>query len=135
MSKRNDHVALDGLQRVASLLPAVFAVGYAHGPAASHTAWAAFPAFLVSMQLVPAAADAVSFLLMWELMALTSTVLVLTEHRGREEVRSAALWYAAMTHLSFVLLLLGFTVLATTSASGALLPETPQELVAMLEVD
>ena len=25
MSKRNDHVALDGLQRVASLLPAVFA--------------------------------------------------------------------------------------------------------------
>lgn len=28
----------------------------------------------------------------------------------------------------------GFTVLATTSASGALLPETPRALVAMLEV-
>lgn len=91
---------------------AVFAIGYAHGPAASRTSWVALPAFLVSMQLVPAAADAVSFLLMWELMALASTVLVLTEHRDREEVRSAALWYAAMTHLSFGLLLLGFTVLA-----------------------
>jgi len=90
----------------------VFAIGYAHGPAASRTAWAALPTFLVSMQLVPAASDAVSFLLMWELMALASTVLVLIEHRDREEVRAAGLWYAAMTHLSFVLLLLGFAVLA-----------------------
>ncbi len=96
-------------------LAAVFGIGYAHGVAASRTAWAAFPVFLVSMQLVPAAGDAVSFLLAWELMALASTALVLTEHRQRDEVRSAALWYAAMTHLSFVLILLGFAVLAAES--------------------
>ena len=91
---------------------AVFAIGYATGAAASRTSWVALPVFLGSLQLVPAAGDLVSFLLMWELMALASTVLVLTEHAERAEVRTAALWYAAMTHLSFVLILLGFAVLA-----------------------
>jgi formate hydrogenlyase subunit 3/multisubunit Na+/H+ antiporter MnhD subunit len=93
-------------------LAAVYAIGYAEGPAASRTAWAALPVFLGGMQLVPAADDAISFLLMWELMAVASTVLVLTEQASRAEVRSAAVWYAVMTHLSFVLLLLGFGVLA-----------------------
>jgi formate hydrogenlyase subunit 3/multisubunit Na+/H+ antiporter MnhD subunit len=91
---------------------AVFAIGYASGPAASRTSWAALPVFLGAMQLVPAAGDLVSFLLMWELMALASTALVLTDQAERAEVRTAALWYAAMTHLSFVLILLGFTLLA-----------------------
>ena len=90
---------------------AVYAIGYAEGPAASRAAWASLPVFLAAMQLVPAAADAVSFLLLWELMALASTSLVLTDHRDRAEVRQAALWYAALTQLSFVLLLLGFAVL------------------------
>jgi formate hydrogenlyase subunit 3/multisubunit Na+/H+ antiporter MnhD subunit len=91
---------------------AVFAIGYVHGPAASRTSWAALSVFLGAMQLVPAAGDLVSFLLMWELMALASTALVLTDQGERAEVRESALWYAAMTHLSFVLILLGFTVLA-----------------------
>jgi hydrogenase-4 component B len=91
---------------------AVFAIGYVHGSSASRTAWSALAVFLLAMQLVPAAADAVSFLLMWELMALASTVLVLTEYAARVEVRSAALWYAAMTQLSFLLILAGFAVLA-----------------------
>jgi len=91
---------------------AVFAIGYAEGPASSRTAWVALPVFLAAMQLVPAAADAVSFLLMWELMALASTALVLTEHVGRPEVRQAALWYAGLTQLSFALVLIGFAVLA-----------------------
>ncbi len=91
---------------------AVYAIGYADGPASSRTAWASLPVFLGAMQLVPATGDAVSFLLMWELMALASTVLVLTDHAARSEVRQAALWYAGLTQLSFVLLLLGFAVLA-----------------------
>jgi formate hydrogenlyase subunit 3/multisubunit Na+/H+ antiporter MnhD subunit len=90
---------------------AVYAIGYAEGPVASRAAWASLPVFLAAMQLVPAAADAVSFLLLWELMALASTSLVLTDHRDRAEVRQAALWYVALTQLSFVLLLLGFAVL------------------------
>ena len=91
---------------------AVFAIGYVHGPSASATSWAALATFLLALQMVPAAADAVSFLLAWELMAIASTVLVLTEHRERAEVRSASLWYAVMTHVSFLLILLGFAVLA-----------------------
>ena len=93
-------------------LAAWYGIGYAHGPAASRTGWAAFAVFAAGMQLVPAASDVVSFLLAWELMALGSTVLLLAEHAQRPEVRSAALWYAVMTHLSFVLLLGGFAVLA-----------------------
>jgi len=91
---------------------AVFAIGYARGASASRTSWAALPVFLGAMQLVPAAGDLVSFLLLWELMALASTALVLTDQADRVEVRTAALWYAAMTHLSFVLILLGFALLA-----------------------
>lgn len=90
----------------------VYAIGYVDGPAASRTSGASLPVFLAAMQLVPAAGDAVSFLLMWELMALASTVLVLTDHARRTEVRQAGLWYAGLTQLSFVLLLLGFAVLA-----------------------
>jgi formate hydrogenlyase subunit 3/multisubunit Na+/H+ antiporter MnhD subunit len=93
------------------MVAAMFAIGYAHGPSGSRTSWAALPVFLGAMQLVPAAGDAVSFLLAWEMMAVASTVLVLTEHAVRADVRPAALWYAAMTHLSFALLLLGFGVL------------------------
>jgi hydrogenase-4 component B len=100
------------------MVAATFAIGYARGPSASRTSWAALPVFLGAMQLVPAAGDVVTFLLAWEVMAVASTVLVLTEHAVRTEVRSAALWYAAMTQLSFVLLLLGFAVLAT--AGGGL---------------
>lgn len=94
---------------------ALFAIGYAAGPVASRTGWSAFAVFLLGMQLVPAAGDVVSFLLAWELMAVGSAILVLTEHRKHREVRSAALWYTVMTHLSFLLLLAGFAVLAAAS--------------------
>jgi hydrogenase-4 component B len=97
------------------LVVAVYAIGYAAGPTATRTSWAALPVFLAAMQLLPAAGDAVSFLLAWEVMAAASTVLVLTEQAERAEVRSAATWYAAMTHLSFALLLLGFAVLVGAS--------------------
>ena len=96
---------------------AVYSVGYVHGPAASRTSWVALAVFLTAMQLVAASADVVAFLLAWELMALSSTVLVLTEHAHRATVRSATLWYAAMTQLSFFLVLLGFAVLSAEAGS------------------
>jgi formate hydrogenlyase subunit 3/multisubunit Na+/H+ antiporter MnhD subunit len=95
---------------------ALYGIGYASGAAASRSGWAAFAVFALGMQLVPAAADVVSFLLAWELMAVGSTVLVLADHRIRTPVVSATLWYAVMTHLSLLLLLGGFAVLA--SAAG-----------------
>lgn len=93
----------------------VYAIGYVHGPSASRTQWAALALFLLGMQLVPAAADAVSFLLAWELMAGTSAVLVLADQARNPAARQAALWYAIMTHLSMVAILAGFAVLAGVS--------------------
>jgi formate hydrogenlyase subunit 3/multisubunit Na+/H+ antiporter MnhD subunit len=104
------------LAGVVVALAALFGIGYAHGPSASRTGWTAFAVFAMGMQLVPAATDAVTFLLAWELMAAGSTVLLLAEHAARAPVRSAAVWYSVMTHLSFLLLLAGFGVL--TAASG-----------------
>lgn len=105
------------LAGVVVALAALFGIGYAHGAAASRTGWTAFAVFAVGLQLVPAAADAISFLLAWELMALGSTVLLLAEHAARGPVRRATLWYAVMTHLSFLLLLAGFGVLVAAGGS------------------
>lgn len=96
-------------------LAALFGIGYAHGPAASRTGWTAFAVFALGMQLVPAAADAITFLLAWELMAGGSTVLLLADHASRGQVRRATIWYAVMTHLSFLFLLAGFGVLAAAT--------------------
>jgi hydrogenase-4 component B len=94
------------------VLVSIYGIGYARQEVASRSAWAALAAFLFGMQAVAAAADAVSFLLAWEVMALASTAGVLIEHRQRPRTTSAGLWYAAMTHVSFLLLLAGFAVLS-----------------------
>jgi formate hydrogenlyase subunit 3/multisubunit Na+/H+ antiporter MnhD subunit len=100
-----------------AVIAALYGIGYAHGPAASRTAWSALAVFVLGMQLVPVAGDAVTFLFAWELMALGSTVLVLTEQGTRAGVRPAGLWYAAMTHLSFLLVGSGLAVLAAAAGS------------------
>ncbi len=113
-----------------------YAIGYAgrdgHGPG-SRLAMALLPLFSGSMLLVPAAAGVPTFLLAWELMALTSLLLVATEHRTHPQARPAALWYAAMTQAGFVTLLLGLAWLAAAAgsdfpairaAAGALHPAT-----------
>ena len=112
------------------VLVSVYGIRYAHGAAASRTSWAALAAFLLGMQLVPAAGNSLTFLLMWETMAAASTVLLLADHARRHQVSSAAIWYSAMSQLSFLLLLAGFGVLGTAgvttfSASGASVSTTP----------
>ncbi|MEU6146261.1 proton-conducting transporter membrane subunit [Streptomyces sp. NPDC047081] len=95
---------------------AVYGIGYAsgHGPhgLGSHTAQAVLPLFALTLVLVPVAASVSTFLVLWELMALASLLLVLTEHRERASVRQAGVWYAVMTHLGLVLLLAGLAVFA-----------------------
>ena len=103
------------LAGVVVALTALFGIGYASGPSASRTGWTAFAGFAVGMQLVPAATDALTFLLAWELMAVGSTALLLADHAEREPVRRATVWYSVMTHLSFLFLLAGFGVLAAAS--------------------
>ncbi|MGW3943890.1 proton-conducting transporter transmembrane domain-containing protein [Streptomyces phaeochromogenes] len=95
---------------------AVYAIGYAAGHGAhglgSRGAQAVLPLFALSLLLVPAAASVSTFLMLWEVMALTSLLLVLAEHRARPSVREAGVWYAVMTHLGLVLLLAGLSVYA-----------------------
>src|SRR5674536_353580 len=83
--------------------------------AASRTAQAVLPLFVATMLLVPAAASVSTLLVLWELMALTSLVLVLAEHRLRRSVRDAGLWYGAMTHAGAVAILLGLVVFAAAA--------------------
>jgi hydrogenase-4 component B len=94
------------------ILVSLYGMGSARGPEASRTSWAALAVFLVGMQLVPAAADAVSFLLIWEMMTLGSAVLLVADHAVRRSIASAAVWYLAMSQLSFLFILGGFAVLS-----------------------
>lgn len=94
----------------------VYSVGYARREHLGAVPLTVLPVFVVAMLLVPAAGSVTTFLLAWELMAIASLVLVLTDHR-RPEVRSAAVFYAVMTQLGFATILLGLMVLA--AAGGA----------------
>ncbi|NYI41479.1 proton-conducting transporter transmembrane domain-containing protein [Demequina lutea] len=97
----------------------VYGIGYtADGaghanPAGSRTTQATVPLFVASMIFVPASASVTTLLVVWELMALTSLVLVLTEHRLRPSVRDAGLWYAGMTHAGLVAIMTGLVVFAS----------------------
>ena len=75
-----------------------------------------FNGFLLGMSLVPCAANIFTFVLAWELMAVSSYFLVMTES-DNSHTRRAGLWYAAMTHLGLVLLLPMFFLLAGHEAT------------------
>ncbi len=77
-----------------------------------------FNAFLLGMSLVPCAGNIFTFVLAWELMAVASYFLVMTESE-HADMRQAGLWYAAMTHLGLVLLLPMFFLLAASGAGTA----------------
>ncbi|MET7339173.1 proton-conducting transporter membrane subunit [Nonomuraea sp. NPDC005650] len=95
----------------------IYAVGYARE--LGRVAQGVLPLFVASMLLVPAAASVSTLLLGWELMALTSLLLVLAEHAHRAEVARAGLWYAVMTHLGFVAILSGLAFFAAGAGGEA----------------
>jgi formate hydrogenlyase subunit 3/multisubunit Na+/H+ antiporter MnhD subunit len=94
------------------LAASCYSVGYGAHSAPSRTATAMLPAFLFTLLLVPAASSVATFMVAWELMALTSLLALLAEHRHRAETRNAAQWYAAMTHVGAAAILLGLVLLA-----------------------
>ncbi|MBZ5557694.1 MAG: hydrogenase 4 subunit B [Acidobacteriia bacterium] len=77
-----------------------------------------FNGFLLGMSLVPCAANIFTFLFAWELMAITSYFLVMTESQYAE-TRYAGLWYAVMTHFGFLVLLPMFLIMAPGSGATA----------------
>ncbi|MEV3950642.1 proton-conducting transporter membrane subunit [Streptomyces halstedii] len=134
------HLAVDALSGLfmavagaVVLAVAVYGIGYATGHGLSSRAvQAVLPVFALTLILVPAAGSLSTFLVLWELMALTSLVLVVAEHRERSSVREAGLWYAVMTHMGLVLLLVGLmwfaadvggeTFAALRAGAGAMSP-------------
>ena len=98
---------------VVGLAASCYSVGYGAHSAPGRAATAMLPAFLATLLLVPAASSVATFMIAWELMALTSLLALLTEHRHRPETREAAQWYATMTHVGAAAILLGLVLLAT----------------------
>ncbi|HEY3004038.1 MAG TPA: proton-conducting transporter membrane subunit [Kribbellaceae bacterium] len=107
-------VAVTGAVAVAA---AAYGIGYTRHHLAGRSVQAVLPLFVAAMVLVPVAASAGTFLVCWELMAVTSLLLVVAEHARRPAVREAGLWYAVMTHLGLVAILLGL-LLFTAHAGG-----------------
>lgn len=73
-------------------------------------------AFILSMVLVAASKTMFSFLFFWEIMALSSFILVMFEYENKE-TRKAGLFYFIMTQLSTVFLLFAFIMLYNLSGS------------------
>ncbi|GIH21462.1 proton-conducting transporter transmembrane domain-containing protein [Rugosimonospora africana] len=100
---------------------AVYGIGYAghgHGPS-GRGVQAVLPVFAVALVLVPAAASVSTFLVLWELMALSSLLLVVAEHRVRPAVAEAGWWYGVLTHVGFVAILLGLVIYAAQAGGGS----------------
>jgi hydrogenase-4 component B len=79
---------------------------------------AAFPAFLASMAFVFGSANAFAFLFAWEVMALTSAVLVFGP-RPDAGVARAGYTYLALTHLATAAIAVAFAILASSAGSLA----------------
>ena len=100
---------------------------------------AIFNLFLAGLCLVPAAGNVLTFLLGWELMALSSYLLVVSDP-AQEDAASAGLWYAVMTHAGFLALLAAFLMLAQNGpleftalrAQAAALPLTTRTWIFVL---
>lgn len=97
----------------------VYTIGYARREHLGPVPLTVLPLFVAAMLLVPAAGTVGTLLYGWELMAVASLILVLAEHH-RAEVRSAALFYAVMTQLGFLLILVGLMLAAATAGSDPL---------------
>ena len=65
---------------------------------------------VVSLILIACASNALFFLIVWELMALSSYLLVVYEHREKENIK-AGLQYFAMTYVGTAFILLGFLLI------------------------
>ncbi len=77
----------------------------------------AFALLALSMTAVVTAGGGYTFLFWWELMTLSSFVLILFDAE-RKEVLKAALTYLVMMHLGFFALLIGFVTLQAAEGSA-----------------
>jgi hydrogenase-4 component B len=76
----------------------------------SRASHALFNVFVASMCIVACADNGATFLFAWELMALSSYLLVIGDSE-QQDASTAGLWYAVMTHAGFLALLAAFILL------------------------
>ena len=91
----------------------IFSAGYLRsrqGRFGTGTVGFLFIWFVLSIVLLPMCGNAVLFLVLWEVMSLTSFLLVMADGRDRRSVTSA-LTYAVMTHAGTALIMVGFILL------------------------
>jgi hydrogenase-4 component B len=115
--------ALGGLFLIAlgavGIASSVFGIGYlGHAPDVTDRTAAAYPVFIASLALVFGAADVFAFLFAWELMALSSAILVFGQRPDRDVARAGYL-YLALTHLATAALVIAFAILASAAGSMA----------------
>ena len=75
-----------------------------------------YNAFLLSMILVVSVSHVAAFVIVWEIMALTSFLLVNYEHT-KNEVSKAAFIYIVMTHVGTAFIITAFFLLASKAGS------------------
>ena len=102
---------------VVGICAMIFRIGYTGHGLSSRTASCILPLFVTTLLLIPAASNVTTFLFLWELMAVTSLFLVLTDHAHRSEVQVAGQWYTVMTQFGAAALILGLVLLATRCGS------------------
>ncbi|MGC8469968.1 MAG: proton-conducting transporter membrane subunit, partial [Acetobacteraceae bacterium] len=112
------HFAMDDLSAVflaivdlGAAAASLYALGYGRHEREPGRVLPFYPVFLAAMNLVIIAADAYSFLLVWELMSLASWALVMAHHE-EEETRRAGNVYLLMASAGTLALLLAFGLLA-----------------------
>ncbi|MFA6431436.1 MAG: proton-conducting transporter membrane subunit [Candidatus Margulisiibacteriota bacterium] len=89
----------------------IYSIGYSKGKSTPLTL-----AFIASMLLLVSSANALYFLIFWELMSLLSYLLVLTDSENEQAV-SAATLYIVMTHVGTAFLLAAFCFIYRASGS------------------
>src|SRR5574337_470453 len=104
---------------VAAIPSALYAIAYTRDYEGRHSLagmGCGFNAFLAGMVLVVLARNALTFLLMWEVMSLASYFLVMTEAE-HGETQHAGWVYFVMTHAGFACLLVGFLLMARATGT------------------
>lgn len=100
------------LLSIVTIAVALFSPGYLDHLSKTHNChkgiyWFSLFTFVGSMAEIFLAADAITFIIFWELMALSSVGLVLTDHASHK-ARKAAVIYLGATRISSTLIFGGF---------------------------
>ena len=119
---RLDYIAAYFLLMVGTIgcAASVYAIGYSReylGDTCRYRVMAAlYNAFLLSMVLVVCVSHVAAFIIVWEIMALTSFLLVNYEHEKNETSRAAFI-YIVMTHVGTAFIITAFFLLANKAGS------------------